>query len=44
MSVDHKWWAAGITVGLFGLAVVAMGKVEQQFFPNSERPELIRRV
>ncbi|MCY1643465.1 efflux RND transporter permease subunit [Methylorubrum sp. SL192] len=44
MSVDHKWWAAGITVGLFGLAVVAMGKVEQQFFPNSERPELIVEV
>ncbi|MBX9932663.1 MAG: efflux RND transporter permease subunit [Methylobacterium sp.] len=41
MSVDHKWVAAGITVGLFALSVVAMGKVEQQFFPNSERPELI---
>ena len=44
MSVDHKWMAAGITVGLFALAVVAMGKVEQQFFPNSERPELIVEV
>ncbi|KQP91258.1 multidrug transporter [Methylobacterium sp. Leaf113] len=44
MSVDHKWLAAGITVGLFALAVVAMGRVEQQFFPNSERPELIVEV
>ncbi|MDH3032473.1 efflux RND transporter permease subunit [Methylobacterium fujisawaense] len=44
LSVDHKWIAAGITVGLFALAVVAMGKVEQQFFPNSERPELIVEV
>ena len=44
MSVDHKWLAAGITVALFAGAVVAMGKVEQQFFPNSERPELIVEV
>lgn len=43
-SVDHKWLAAGITLGLFALAVVGMGKVEQQFFPNSERPELIVEV
>ncbi|MCJ2124401.1 efflux RND transporter permease subunit [Methylobacterium sp. J-077] len=43
-SVDHKWTAAGITVVLFALAVVGMGKVEKQFFPNSERPELIVEV
>ncbi|MCC0805752.1 efflux RND transporter permease subunit [Methylobacterium sp. W2] len=44
MSVDHKWMAAGIIVALFAGAVVAMGKVEQQFFPNSERAELIVEV
>ena len=44
MSVDHKWMAAGITVALFALAVLGMGKVEQQFFPNSERAELIVEV
>ncbi|TXQ22902.1 efflux RND transporter permease subunit, partial [Escherichia coli] len=44
MSGDHKWMAAGITVALFAGAVVAMGKVEQQFFPNSERAELIVEV
>ncbi|WP_027174287.1 efflux RND transporter permease subunit [Methylobacterium sp. 10] len=44
MSVDHKWVAAGITVALFAGSVVAMGKVEQQFFPNSERAELIVEV
>ena len=43
-SVDHKWLAGGITVGLFALAVVGMGRVEKQFFPNSERPELIVEV
>ncbi|MFJ7437451.1 efflux RND transporter permease subunit [Methylorubrum thiocyanatum] len=42
--VDYKWLAAGITVGLFALAVVGMGRVEKQFFPNSERPELIVEV
>ncbi|KQT11932.1 multidrug transporter [Methylobacterium sp. Leaf399] len=44
MSVDHKWMAAGIIVALFAGAVVAMGRVEQQFFPNSERAELIVEV
>ena len=39
--VDHKWLAAGVTLALFGLAVVGMGRVEKQFFPNSDRPELI---
>ncbi|MCE4224088.1 efflux RND transporter permease subunit [Methylobacterium sp. C25] len=43
-SVDHKWLAAGITVGLFGVAIAGMGKLEQQFFPNSERAELIVEV
>lgn len=28
------------TVGLFALSVLAFGKVQQQFFPLSERPEL----
>ena len=44
MSVDHKWMAAGIIVALFAGAVVAMSNVEQQFFPNSERSELIVEV
>jgi multidrug efflux pump subunit AcrB len=44
LSVDHKWMAAGITVALFAAAVIGMGKVEQQFFPNSERAELIVEV
>ncbi|MFC6741133.1 efflux RND transporter permease subunit [Methylobacterium tardum] len=44
LSVDHKWMAAGITVALFTAAVVGMGRVEKQFFPNSERSELIVEV
>jgi multidrug efflux pump subunit AcrB len=38
--VDHKWLAAGVTIALFILAVVGMGSVEKQFFPNSDRAEL----
>jgi multidrug efflux pump subunit AcrB len=38
--VDHKWIAAGVTIALFILAVVGMGSVEKQFFPNSDRAEL----
>ncbi|MDA8430184.1 MAG: efflux RND transporter permease subunit [Geobacteraceae bacterium] len=42
--VDHKWLAAGVTLALFGLAVVGMGLVEKQFFPNSDRTELMVEV
>ncbi|HEY9101917.1 efflux RND transporter permease subunit [Chitinimonas sp.] len=38
--VDHKWTTAGVTVGVFALAVVGMGAVEKQFFPDTDRPEL----
>jgi len=38
--VDHKWAAAGVTIALFMLSVAGMGSVENQFFPNSDRPEL----
>ncbi|WP_295999244.1 efflux RND transporter permease subunit [Rugamonas sp.] len=38
--VDHKWLAAGVTLALLVLAIVGMGRVQKQFFPNSERPEL----
>jgi multidrug efflux pump subunit AcrB len=43
-SVDHKWIAAGVTAILFALAFVGMGAVEKQFFPNSDRTELIVEV
>jgi len=38
--VDRKWLTAGVTAAVFLLAGVGMGKVEKQFFPDSERPEL----
>ena len=38
--VDHKWIVAGLTIGVFAIAVIGMGSVMKQFFPNSDRPEL----
>lgn len=42
--VDHKWLVASVTIALFILAVVGMGSVEKQFFPNSDRAELTLEV
>ncbi|KXB29071.1 multidrug transporter AcrB [Dechloromonas denitrificans] len=38
--VQRRWLVIAITVGLFALAIVGMGKVQKQFFPNSTRLEL----
>jgi multidrug efflux pump subunit AcrB len=43
-SVDHKWIAAAVTAILFALAFVGMSAVEKQFFPNSDRTEMIVEV
>jgi multidrug efflux pump subunit AcrB len=37
----RRWVAIGATLAAFALAVVGMGFVQQQFFPSSDRPELI---
>ena len=39
--VDHRWITIAATVAIFGLGIVGMGKVQQQFFPASNRPEII---
>ena len=39
--VVHRWKAIGITVLLFALGLVGMGRVQQQFFPDSSRPEIL---
>ena len=38
--VSHRWVVIGLTITLFALSIVGMGKVEKQFFPNSTRLEL----
>ena len=39
--VDHRWITIGLTVLTFALGIVGMGRVQQQFFPDSSRPELL---
>lgn len=38
--VKRRWLVIAITITLFALAIVGMGKVQKQFFPNSTRLEL----
>jgi len=38
--ITHRWLTIGATVALFALGVAGMGKVQQQFFPDSSRPEI----
>ncbi|WP_338338991.1 efflux RND transporter permease subunit [Xanthomonas euvesicatoria] len=39
--VRRKWGVAGAVIAVFVLAVFGMGAVSQQFFPESDRPELL---
>jgi multidrug efflux pump subunit AcrB len=39
--VQHRWITIGLTVMSFALGIVGMGKVQQQFFPDSSRPEIL---
>ena len=39
--VEYRWKAIGITVLLFVLGLVGMSRVQQQFFPDSSRPEVL---
>ncbi|MEO5756291.1 MAG: efflux RND transporter permease subunit [Mesorhizobium sp.] len=40
-SVRHHWLTILATAILFAASIVGMGFVQQQFFPSSDRPELI---
>ncbi len=39
--VKFRWTTIGLTVLVFALGIVGMGKVQQQFFPDSSRPEIL---
>ncbi len=39
--VAHRWITIGATLLVFALGIVGMGKVQQQFFPDSNRPEIL---
>ncbi|RCW69249.1 efflux RND transporter permease subunit [Pseudorhodoferax soli] len=42
--IARKWLVAGAVVCAFVLAVAGMGVVKQQFFPTSDRPEVLVEV
>lgn len=39
--VQHRWITIGVTIGTFVLGLAGMGLVQQQFFPDSSRPEVL---
>jgi multidrug efflux pump subunit AcrB len=39
--IRHRWLTIAATVALFGLGMLGMAKVQQQFFPDSSRPEIM---
>ena len=41
LAMRARWATVLVTVGLFGAALYAMRFVPQQFFPSSDRPELL---
>ncbi|MGR9193750.1 efflux RND transporter permease subunit [Rhizobium leguminosarum] len=41
LAMRWRWVTIILTVGVFGLSIGGMGLVQQQFFPNSDRTELV---
>ena len=39
--ITHRWITIGATLAIFALGLVGMGRVQQQFFPDSSRPEVL---
>ena len=44
LVIRRKWLVAGSVVGAFFVAVLGMGVVKKQFFPTSDRPEVLVEV
>ena len=40
-AMRNRWWAIGITIALFVASVFSMQFVQNQFFPSSDRPEIL---
>jgi len=39
--VEHRWKTIAVTLALFLLGLAGMTRVQQQFFPDSSRPEIL---
>jgi multidrug efflux pump len=42
--VEHRWKTIAATIAIFALGIAGMGQVQQQFFPDSSRPEIMVEV
>ena len=42
--IARKWLVASVVVGMFVVAIIGMGLVKKQFFPTSDRPEVLVEV
>ncbi|TGE01740.1 efflux RND transporter permease subunit [Methylobacterium nonmethylotrophicum] len=40
-AMRFRWITVAVCIGMLGLAIVGMGRVQQQFFPSSDRPEVL---
>nr|WP_288454146.1 efflux RND transporter permease subunit [uncultured Pseudomonas sp.] len=41
LAMRHRWWTIGLTTALFAASLAGMTMVQSQFFPASDRPELL---
>ncbi len=41
ICVKRRWWVIALTIAVFALSIFGFKFVQQQFFPDSTRPELI---
>jgi multidrug efflux pump len=41
LALERRWWVIGVTVAALAAAIAGSRFVPQQFFPNSDRPELV---
>ncbi|WP_447866938.1 efflux RND transporter permease subunit [Rahnella bonaserana] len=44
LVIRRKWLVAGAVIGCFIIAILGMGLVKKQFFPTSDRPEVLVEV
>ncbi|KYP89776.1 multidrug transporter [bacteria symbiont BFo1 of Frankliniella occidentalis] len=42
--IGRKWMVAGSVIAIFTVAILGMGLVKKQFFPTSDRPEVLVEV
>lgn len=42
--IARKWLVAGTVIAMFGVAILGMSLVKKQFFPTSDRPEVLIEV